>query len=106
VRILAASLMSAVVCSARAATPVESAYSGLVGKICRSVEKGTEAAYSMADCGGFGGFRLLVLHDEDRASVTLATPEGKKFPLEFWDVVTPAFSDLGARAEWRILRDR
>jgi hypothetical protein len=106
VLILAASLMSAVVCSARAAVPVESAYSGLVGKNCRSVEKGTHAAYSMADCGGVGGFRLLVLHDDDRASVTVVTPEGKKFPLEFWDVVTPAFSDLGARAEWRILRDR
>jgi hypothetical protein len=49
---------------------------------------------------------LLVFHDDDRASVTVVTPEGKKFPLEFWDVVTPAFSDLGAKAEWRILRDR
>jgi hypothetical protein len=36
----------------------------------------------------------------------VVTPEAKQFPLEYWDVVTPAVSDLGAKAEWRLLRDR
>jgi hypothetical protein len=36
----------------------------------------------------------------------VVAPEAKQFPLEYWDVVTPAFSDLGAKAEWGLLRDR
>jgi hypothetical protein len=42
-----------------------------VGRNCRAVEKGTEATYSVAECGGVGGFRLLVLRDDDRSSLTL-----------------------------------
>jgi hypothetical protein len=43
-----------------------------------------------------------VLHDDNRSSVTVVTPEDKRFPLEFWNVVTRAFSDVGGKAEWRI----
>jgi len=36
-------------------------------------------------------------------SVTVLTPDKKEFPLDFWSVISPAFSSLGKKAEWRVL---
>jgi hypothetical protein len=89
-----------------AAVPAESLYSPLIGENCRTVREDTETDSSVTECAGIGGFRLLVIHDDDRSSVIVVTAEGKRFPLEYWNVVTRAFSTLGAKAEWRVLRDR
>jgi len=88
----------------QAAPPVASVYSSLAGRDCPSVEQGIETAYFTMECPGVGGFRLRVLRDDERSSVTVVTPDGRQFPLEFWNVVTRAYSDLGATAEWRIAR--
>jgi len=87
-----------------AAAPIDSVYSPLVGKDCGIVENGIERAYATFECPGIADFRLRVLRDDGRASVTVVTPGGKQFPLEYWNVVTRAFSDLGPTAEWRVTR--
>jgi hypothetical protein len=89
-----------------AGVPAESLYSALIGENCRTVKQDTETASSVTECAGVGGFRLLVIHDDARSSVTVVTAEGKRFPLEYWNVVTHAFSELGTKAEWRVLGDR
>lgn len=99
-------LMSPPAAWPQAAAPVASVYSSLAGRDCPSVEQGVETAYFTMECPGVGGFRLRVLRDDERSSVTVVTPDGQQFPLEFWNVVTRGFSDLGAQAEWRVARAR
>lgn len=101
-----ASLIGVPAASAQAAPPVDSVYSSLAGRDCPSVQQGIETAYSTMECPGVGGFRLRVLRDDERASVTVVTPEGQQFPLEFWNIVTRGFSDIGGTAEWRVARAR
>ena len=84
---------------------VESLYSPLTGPQCKSVMQNHETGAAKDECVGVGGFRLFVLNDDSRASVTVVTPEGKEFPLAYWDVVTHAFSNLGAKAEWRVVHN-
>ncbi len=56
-------------------------------------------------CKGPGGYELLVLYGDLRATVTVVAPDGKQHPLDYWSVVTHAFSTLGPRAEWRVHTD-
>jgi hypothetical protein len=104
--IAATALMGAPPAWPQAAPPVASVYSSLAGRDCPSVEQGVETVYFTMECPGVGGYRLRVLRDEDRSSVTVVTPAGRQFPLEFWNVVTRGFSDLGPTAEWRVGRAR
>lgn len=83
---------------------IESVYSPLSGSKCKQLQKDPETGAAKDECVGVGGFRLLVLNDDDRSSVTVVTPEKKEFPLDYWNVVTHAFSSLGAKAEWRVAR--
>ena len=53
-------------------------------------------------CRGPSGFNLLALSGDMRSTVTIVGPDGKEYPLEFWDTVTGGFSTLGPRAEWRV----
>ena len=79
-------------------------YTDLSGVSCVLVSevKETGDGPSLHRCPGIGGWQLLVAYDEQRMSVTLTPPHGKPQPLNFWDVITPAFSSLGAKAEWRV----
>jgi hypothetical protein len=36
--------------------------------------------------------------------VTVVTPDGRRHPLNYWQVVTTAFSTVGDKAEWRLER--
>ncbi len=100
------SLMGMPGASSQAMPPVDSVYSSLAGRDCPTVAQGIETAYFTVDCPGVGGFHLRVLRDDERSSVTVVTPDGQQYPLEFWNVVTRAFSDLGPRVEWRVARAR
>jgi hypothetical protein len=100
------SLMGMPGASSQMKPSVDSVYSSLAGRDCPSVEQGIETAYFTMECPGVGGFHLRVLRDDERSSVTVVTPDGHQFPLEFWNVVTRAFSDLDTRVEWRVARAR
>ncbi len=47
------------------------------------------------------GYRVLMLEDDARQSITLVK-DGKQYPLNLWDSVTPHFSTLGNLIEWRV----
>ena len=53
-------------------------------------------------CEGPAGWKLLALSGDLRASITLVAPDGREHALDYWRVVTHAFSTLGPRAEWRV----
>jgi hypothetical protein len=39
-----------------------------------------------------------------RESITVISPNGKKHPLEFWNVIGSGFSNVGQKAEWRVIK--
>ncbi|GAB2876154.1 hypothetical protein GCM10027277_51940 [Pseudoduganella ginsengisoli] len=83
---------------------ISSAYTGIASKACvRRIDDAVTGART-SDCPGVHGFRLQVLEDDERSSVSVVTPDGRVLPLNYWDVVTRGFSTLGTRAEWRIAK--
>jgi hypothetical protein len=92
--------------SITAQTKLESVYSDISSSKCRTIEVDKETGSSTQSCPGISGYKLLVLDDDNRQSITLVTPDNKNHPLDFWEVVTHAFSSLGNRAEWRVTRSK
>ena len=72
------------------------------GTKCASVSRDRETGDTVKRCPGIGGFSLLILNSDDRASISVITPDKTTVPLNFWDVVTPTFSTLGPRIEWQM----
>jgi hypothetical protein len=83
-----------------------SVYTSLSASSCRVVKTGGETGGSTRRCPGVGGYSLLVLDDDERMSVTIVSPDKKEYPLDYWNVVTGAFSTLGAKAEWRVIKEK
>ena len=83
-----------------------SVYTDLSGAACRLVKVDKETGSSLHKCPGVGGFELLVADDDARMSVSVVTPDHQNYPLNYWDVVTPSFSHLGNKAEWRVIREK
>ena len=81
---------------------LESVYSDLASSKCTTIEVDKETGSSTQRCRGIAGYKLLVLDDDARQSITVVTPGGKSHPLELWEVITPAFSSIGNKAEWRV----
>jgi hypothetical protein len=79
-----------------------SEYTSLTQPFCKTQSVQVEGANSQQVCPGVHGFRLLLLDSDGRMSVTVVSPKGTRYPLDFWDKVTPHFSSVGKRAEWRI----
>lgn len=86
-----------------AASPVVSIYTDLSAAKCKTTKVDKETSSSVQKCAGVAGYSLLVLDDDARQSVTVVTPNGKQHELDYWNVVTGAFSSLGDKAEWRMV---
>lgn len=84
------------------APAAESVYTDLAPDRCKTVETHEEGASSVQKCAGVEGYALLVEDDDSRQSVTVVGPDGKKHPLNYWQVITTGFSSLGEKAEWRV----
>ncbi len=84
------------------APAAESVYTDIAPARCKTVETQEEGAYSKQKCAGVGGYALMVEDNDSRQSVTVVSPDGKRHPLNYWQVVTTAFSSLGEKAEWRV----
>lgn len=80
----------------------ESVYTDLASTRCKTIETHEEGAYSLQKCPGVAGYTLLVEDADVRQSVTVVSPDGKKHPLNYSQVITSAFSSLGRKAEWRV----
>src|SRR5687767_1187613 len=75
----------------RAQTKLASVYTDLSESKCKTIEVDKETGSSTQVCPGIAGYKLLVLDDDSRQSITVVAPGGKKHPLDFWQVVTYAF---------------
>ena len=85
------------------AAPLESVYSDLVSAKCKVVKEDVE--FQEEKCGGVGGYSLLSIYSDQRQSVTIVSPQGKEFPLNYWEVVTPRMAHIGDKAEWRVAKE-
>ncbi len=85
-------------------TQIASVYTDLSGNGCKLLKMDKETGSSIRKCPGVGGFHLLVLDDDARASITVVGPNNKEYPLDYWNVITRSFSSVGRKAEWRVLK--
>jgi hypothetical protein len=87
---------------AQTAARITSVYTELSGGRCKTIKEDKETGSSVKRCPGVGGFRVQVEYDDNRMSLTLIASDNKEYPLDLWNVITPAFSSLGNKAEWRV----
>lgn len=84
---------------------IESLYSSLTTKDCKTIEQSDkEAGYYRGQCPGVGGYKLELIEGDIRQTINIIAPSKKKYELELWSVVSPAFSATGDKAEWRVTR--
>lgn len=81
---------------------MQSVYTSLAPSACRLKGVDREAGASVQVCPGIRGYKLLLLDADDRMSITVVTPDKREHPLDFSRVVTPHFSSLSGKAEWRV----
>ncbi len=84
------------------ANSVDSIYTGLSSNRCKTIEVDKETSSSVRKCAGVADYSLLVQDADARESVTVLTPDGQQHSLKYSQVITPAFSTLGEKAEWRV----
>lgn len=80
----------------------ESVYSDISGEMCEQVEFDEDIARSLLRCPGVAGYQLDLEDFDARMTLGIVTPDGKSHPLDFSQVITPGFSALGDKAEWRL----
>lgn len=77
-----------------------SVYTDITG--CRTISVDRESASYVERCAGVAGYKLDVETGDERMSIAVIAPGGKKSELSYWQVITSAFSSLGNKAEWRV----
>jgi hypothetical protein len=82
----------------------QSVYTDLRAKSCKTIKVDKETGSSVQRCTGLAGYKVLALDDDARQSITIIDPAGREHPLDLWQVVTPAFSSIGDKLEWRVIR--
>jgi hypothetical protein len=83
---------------------LQSVYTSLGGRDCKTISTHEEGAQSTQRCAGVGGYGLLVEDFDSRMSVTVVAPGGKQHDLKYGQVITTGFSGVGEKAEWRVKR--
>lgn len=104
-RILGSALLVLACAVVTAAQSIESVYTSLSTKACRTI-RSTEAGGGsyVGICPGVGGYKLQSEEGDLRQNIQVITPSGQKHSLELWNVVGSSFSALGEKAEWRVKR--
>ena len=104
-RLLPAIAFTLAFASPAVAQTVASVYTDLGAPKCRNttVSDGADR-FPVLLCPGVAGYKLHVLDDDARQSVTVVTPEGVWHPLDLWHTVSNSFSSVGQKAEWRVRR--
>jgi hypothetical protein len=82
--------------------PITSVYSSLSN--CKLVRNDRESDSSTQACRGVAGYNLRLEYADVRESITVISPDGKQHQLEFWNVISSAFSHVGEKAEWRVVK--
>jgi len=83
-----------------------SLYTPLAEKQCKTIKPiDPQTGDYEGLCRGVAGYSLIVTEGDLRQNVTVVTPKGAKHSLELWEVISGAFSSVGAKAEWRMTKE-
>ena len=89
------------------AQAVQSVYTELSGKGCKTIEEDADSAgYMLQQCRGVAGYNLQVVSQDDRQTVVVVKPDGSKHELDLGVIGGGGFSSLRGKAEWRVKRER
>ena len=81
----------------------ESIYTSLSEKSCKTLEQSDEGSgWYRGECPGVGGYKLQVTEGDIRQSIDVVMPNKKRFELDLTLNVSPAFSSVGEKVEWRV----
>jgi len=84
---------------------IESVYTNLDAKSCKTLEQETEGTgWYRGECKGIGGYKLQITEGDLRQSIDVVAPNKSKYELDFTGHVSGGFSSVGAKAEWRVKR--
>ena len=84
---------------------VESVYTNLDAKSCRTLEQSSEGTgWYRGECKGVAGYKLHVTEGDIRQSIDVVAPSKMKYELDLIGHVSNGFSSVGAKAEWRVAR--
>lgn len=84
---------------------IQSVYTNLNTKDCKTLEQSVEGAGSYrGECPGIGGYKLQVTEGDIRQSINVVAPNKKRFELDLIGNVSTGFSSVGEKAEWRVTR--
>jgi hypothetical protein len=84
---------------------IESVYTSLDDKSCKTLESETEGTgWYRGECKGAGGYKLQVTEGDLRQSIDVVAPNKQKYELDFTGHVSGGFSSVGTKAEWRVSR--
>ena len=75
-----------------------SSYTSIDQKDCVTLD--SDNMGSVQECESFAGIGVKVIESDIRQSIIL-TRNNKEYDLAFWSTVSPAFSSLGLKIEWR-----
>lgn len=84
---------------------IESIYTDLDPKKCKTIESEMEGYYSVQECPGVAGYKLQVVESDIRQTINVIAPSGGKYELDFPKNVSYAFSYVGQKAEWRVRKE-
>lgn len=79
----------------------DSSYTSIKSRDCTTLE--ADRISSAQSCAEFSGIKVKVIENDLRQSITLIRKD-KEYPLDFFRTVTPAFSLLGSKIEWRYIK--
>jgi hypothetical protein len=89
------------------AQAVQSVYTELSGKGCKTLEEDADSAgYMLEQCRGIANYKLQVISQDDRQTVAVVKPDGSKHELDLGLIGGGGFSSLRGKAEWRVKRER
>jgi hypothetical protein len=83
-------------------TKIESVYTDLAEKYCKTIK---DDFWYRGECPGIAGYQLELTDGDARQDLNIISPGGDKRELDFLGNVSPAFSTLGTKAEYRVRRE-
>ena len=55
-------------------------------------------------CPGTAGYSLILKGDEKKPQISLLAPDGTKYPIHYWDLNDPAFTEIQESVLWIVNR--
>jgi hypothetical protein len=80
------------------ATEFDSSYSSIESRHCKLLE--SDSMGNLQACPSFRGIKVNVIEGDLRQTINLIR-RNKVYPLNLWSKISPAFSFLGTKIEWR-----